>query len=42
MRLTGGEAVARSLKQYVIEYVAAIPGHGDWVMLDAGAGLSAL
>jgi acetolactate synthase-1/2/3 large subunit len=35
MRLTGGEVIARSLKQYGVRYVAAIPGHGCWAMLDA-------
>lgn len=35
MKLTGGEVIARSLKQNGIEHVAAIPGHGDWVLLDA-------
>ena len=35
MNLTGGEVVARSLKEYGVEYVAAIPGHGAWAMLDA-------
>jgi acetolactate synthase-1/2/3 large subunit len=35
MKLTGGEIIARTLKQYGIEYVAGIPGHGAWVMLDA-------
>jgi acetolactate synthase I/II/III large subunit len=35
MRLSGGEVIARSLKTYDVEYVAAIPGHGAWSMLDA-------
>ncbi len=35
MRLSGGEIIARSLKTYGVEYVAAIPGHGAWSMLDA-------
>jgi acetolactate synthase I/II/III large subunit len=35
VRLTGGEVIARSLKQYGVRYVAAIPGHGCWAMLDA-------
>ena len=35
MKLSGGEVVARSLKEYGVEYVAAIPGHGNWAMLDA-------
>lgn len=33
-RLTGGEIVARTLKNYGIEYGAGIPGHGIWVLLD--------
>jgi acetolactate synthase I/II/III large subunit len=33
-RLTGGEIVARTLKNYGIEYAAGIPGHGIWVLLD--------
>jgi acetolactate synthase-1/2/3 large subunit len=35
MRLSGGEVIARSLKAYGVEYVAGIPGHGAWSMLDA-------
>jgi acetolactate synthase-1/2/3 large subunit len=35
MKLTGGEVIARSLKANGIERIAAIPGHGDWVLLDA-------
>jgi acetolactate synthase-1/2/3 large subunit len=35
MNLSGGEVIARSLKEYGIKYVAAIPGHGCWAMLDA-------
>jgi len=35
MNLSGGEVIARSLKAYGVEYVAAIPGHGAWAMLDA-------
>jgi acetolactate synthase-1/2/3 large subunit len=35
MRLSGGEVIARSLKEYGVKYVAAIPGHGAWAMLDA-------
>lgn len=35
MKLTGGEVVARSLKEYGIEYVAGVPGHGIWSLLDA-------
>ena len=35
MRLTGGEIVARALKDYGVEYVAGIPGHGNWSLTDA-------
>lgn len=35
MKLTGGEVVARVLKDYGIEYVAGVPGHGIWGMFDA-------
>jgi acetolactate synthase-1/2/3 large subunit len=35
MELTGSEIIARCLKHYGIEYVAGIPGHGAWVMMDA-------
>ena len=35
MKLTGGEIVARALKQYGIEYVAGVPGHGIWSLFDA-------
>jgi acetolactate synthase-1/2/3 large subunit len=35
MNLTGGEIIARALKEYGVQYVAAIPGHGAWAMLDA-------
>ena len=35
MKLTGGEIVARALKEYGIEYVAGIPGHGNWSLTDA-------
>jgi acetolactate synthase-1/2/3 large subunit len=35
VKLSGGEVIARSLKAYGVEYVAAIPGHGAWAMLDA-------
>ncbi|MFJ6983827.1 MULTISPECIES: thiamine pyrophosphate-binding protein [unclassified Streptomyces] len=33
--LTGGQVVARLLKQYGVEYVAGIPGHGIWSFTDA-------
>lgn len=35
MKLTGGQIIAKSLKNYGVPYVAAIPGHGCWAMLDA-------
>ena len=35
MKLTGGEIVARALKEYGITYLAGIPGHGNWSLLDA-------
>jgi TPP-dependent 2-oxoacid decarboxylase len=35
MNLTGGQIIARALKSYGVSYVAGIPGHGCWAMLDA-------
>lgn len=35
MKLTGGEVVARSLKDYGVKYVAGVPGHGIWALFDA-------
>jgi acetolactate synthase-1/2/3 large subunit len=35
MRLSGSQIIAQTLKNYGVEYVAGIPGHGAWVMLDA-------
>lgn len=35
MKLTGGEVVARALKDYGVEYVAGVPGHGIWALFDA-------
>ncbi len=35
MRLTGGQIVARALKEYGIDYVAGVPGHGIWSLFDA-------
>jgi len=35
MRLSGSQVIAQCLKNYGIEYVAGIPGHGAWVLLDA-------
>lgn len=34
-KLTGGQVVAQALKQYGVEYVAGIPGHGIWSLTDA-------
>src|SRR3712207_5009480 len=33
--LTGGQVVARALKEYGVSYVAGIPGHGIWTLTDA-------
>ena len=35
MKLTGGEVVAKALKDYGVEYVAGVPGHGIWSLFDA-------
>jgi acetolactate synthase-1/2/3 large subunit len=35
VRLTGGQIIAKALKSYGVSYVAGIPGHGCWSMLDA-------
>lgn len=35
MKLTGGEVVARALKEYGVEYIAGVPGHGIWALFDA-------
>ena len=35
MKLTGGQVIARALKEYGVQYVAGIPGHGAWTMIDA-------
>lgn len=35
MKLTGGQIVARALKEYGVEYVAGVPGHGIWCLFDA-------
>ncbi|WP_417264467.1 thiamine pyrophosphate-binding protein [Celeribacter sp.] len=35
MKLTGGQVVARALKEYGVEYVAGVPGHGIWALFDA-------
>lgn len=34
-QLTGGEIVAHTLKNYGVEHVAGIPGHGIWSLTDA-------
>ncbi|WP_028922296.1 thiamine pyrophosphate-binding protein [Pseudonocardia acaciae] len=33
--LTGGQIVAQTLRNYGVEYVAGIPGHGIWSLTDA-------
>lgn len=33
-KLTGGEIIGRTLTNYGVKYVAGIPGHGAWAMLD--------
>ncbi|MDB5527148.1 MAG: acetolactate synthase, large subunit [Devosia sp.] len=35
VKLTGGEIVSHSLKNYGVEYVAGVPGHGNWALIDA-------
>ena len=35
MKLTGSQIIAQCLKNYGVDYVAGIPGHGAWVLLDA-------
>lgn len=35
MKLTGGQIVAKSLKEYGVTHVAGIPGHGIWTLFDA-------
>lgn len=35
MKLTGGQIVAKALKAYGVQYVAGIPGHGCWSLMDA-------
>ena len=35
MKLTGGQIVGRALKEYGVSYVAGIPGHGAWSLIDA-------
>lgn len=35
VKLTGGQVVAQTLKNYGVKYVAGIPGHGIWSLTDA-------
>ena len=35
MKLTGSQVIARALKEYGVQYVAGIPGHGAWLLIDA-------
>jgi acetolactate synthase I/II/III large subunit len=35
MKLTGSEIVVQTMQKYGIEYVAGIPGHGNWTLTDA-------
>lgn len=35
MNLTGGQIIAKALKEYGVTHVAGIPGHGAWTMIDA-------
>ena len=35
VKLTGSQVVAQTLKNYGVEYVAGIPGHGIWTLTDA-------
>ena len=34
-KLTGGQIVAQTLKNYGVDYVTGIPGHGIWSLTDA-------
>ena len=34
-KLTGSQIIAQTLKNYGVEYVAGIPGHGIWTLTDA-------
>jgi thiamine pyrophosphate-dependent acetolactate synthase large subunit-like protein len=34
MKLTGGQIIARALKDYGVSYVTGVPGHGIWSLLD--------
>ncbi|MET3317563.1 UNVERIFIED_ORG: acetolactate synthase-1/2/3 large subunit [Peribacillus simplex] len=33
--LTGSQIIAKALKNYGVPYVAGIPGHGSWTLMDA-------
>ena len=35
MKLTGGQVIAKALKEYGVEYIAGVPGHGIWSLFDA-------
>jgi acetolactate synthase I/II/III large subunit len=35
MRLTVGQIIGKTLKAYGVPYVAGLPGHGNWSMIDA-------
>jgi acetolactate synthase-1/2/3 large subunit len=35
MRLTVGQIIGKALKAYGVPYVAGLPGHGNWSMIDA-------
>jgi acetolactate synthase I/II/III large subunit len=35
VRLTGGQIVAKALKDYGVTHVAGVPGHGIWSLFDA-------
>ena len=34
-KMTGSEVVAQALTEYGVEYIAGIPGHGNWALADA-------
>ena len=38
VKLTGSQIVAQTMKNYGVEYVAGIPGHGIWTLTDAFLG----
>jgi acetolactate synthase-1/2/3 large subunit len=35
MQLTAGQMIGKALKAYGVPYVAGLPGHGNWSMIDA-------